>query len=95
MRFEYTPIPSPAVPKHHRPYTTVPDLVGLEVGRALTRLMAIWPCVHVEAATATAAARLIVIAQRPHAGTRLPAFGVVVGRGYRPTTVNITVGARP
>jgi hypothetical protein len=51
--------------------------------------------VNVQAAAATSGARAVVVAQSPSAGTRVPAYGVKVGRGYRPTTVELTVAARP
>jgi hypothetical protein len=65
-----------------------------DAASALARLHGIWPCVDVDAARDTGAGRLAVVAQRPVAGTRVPAFGVMVGRGYRPTTVAVTLAAR-
>jgi hypothetical protein len=88
-------IPSPAVPKHHARWALVPDLVGMEGNAALRALpRSMWPCVHIRSARATSAEGLAVVAQAPHAGTRLPAFGVRVGRGYRPTTVSIFLAVR-
>jgi beta-lactam-binding protein with PASTA domain len=72
---------------------TVPRLVGLDANAALGRLTAIWPCVSVRAATSTAAYELVVVAQSPRAGTQVPAFGVRVGGGYRPTTMRLTLAA--
>jgi hypothetical protein len=92
IRFGVSPIPSPAVPKRHARFTTVPRLVGREFAAAVRQLHGIWPCVHLQAATATRSTRLVV-GQRPRPGTRVPAFGVRVGRGYRPTTVDLTVAA--
>jgi hypothetical protein len=94
IRFMPSMIASPVVPKHHRKYAIVPKLIGLEAEGALRRLDAIWPCVDVLPAHATAATRLAVVGQTPRAATRVPAFGVMVGRGYRPTTMRIVLGAR-
>jgi hypothetical protein len=93
LKFMYSMIPSPAVPIHHARWAYVPQLVGEDFGVASNKLHAIWPCVHVQAATATSAARMIIAAQSPQPGARVPAFGVLSGRGYRPTTVNVTVAA--
>lgn len=92
IRFFPSPIPSPAVPKKHPKWTTVPALVGRDWPHV--HLKAIWPCVHVRAAHGTSATRLVVVAQSPPAGTRVPAYGVMVGRGYRPTTVSLTLVSR-
>jgi beta-lactam-binding protein with PASTA domain len=94
LRFLPSFIPSAAVPKHHARWTYVPRLVGEDFGDASKKLHAIWPCVQVQAAAATSDARVIVVAQSPRAGTRVTAFGVLSGRGYRPTTVNVTVAVR-
>jgi len=94
MKFMYSEIPSPAVPIHHPRWTRVPRLVGEEFTRAFASLTSVWPCVHVRAATATSGARVVVVSQDPPSGTRVPAYGVKVGRGYRPTTVDLTVAAR-
>jgi hypothetical protein len=72
----------------------VPLLVGEDFGEASKKLHAIWPCVDVQLATAVSATRMIVVAQTPPAGTRVRAFGVLSSRGYRPTTVNVTLAAR-
>lgn len=93
LKFLYSMIPSAAVPLHHTRWTYVPRLVGDDFGHATKNLRAIWPCVHVQPATATSAARLIVVAQSPGAGTRVRAFGVLFSRGYRPTTMNVTLAA--
>lgn len=92
LTFDPSFIPSPAVPMHHARWAFVPQLVG-EDSTAITRLRAIWPCVEVRPATATSASRVVIVAQNPPAGTRVPAYGVMVGRGYRPTTVHLTVAA--
>ena len=94
LRFMPSLVPSPAVPKHHARWAYVPRLVGEDFGGASNKLHAIWACVHVQPATAMSAARVIVVAQSPRAGTRVPAFGVLSGLGYRPTTVNVTVAAK-
>jgi beta-lactam-binding protein with PASTA domain len=91
LRFGSSGIPSPAVPLHHARVTRVPRLVGREFSDAVRRLTAIWPCVRVRGANGTSSSRIIVVAQDPSPGTRVPAFGVMVGRGYRPTTVDLTV----
>jgi hypothetical protein len=72
----------------------VPDLVGSEFASAAKRLQAIWPCVHLRPALATSATRIVVVAQRPKPGTRVPAYGVMIGRGFRPTTMDVTVAVR-
>jgi beta-lactam-binding protein with PASTA domain len=92
LKFGYSPIPSPGVPLHHARFTKVPKLVGREFSDALRRLTAIWPCVRVRAASATSSSRVVVITQKPGPGTQVPAFGVVVGHSFRPTTVELTVG---
>jgi len=94
LKFMFSAIPSPSVPMHHVRWTHVPRLVGEEFRHASANLVAIWPCVHVRAATAISGTRLVVVAQSPRSGTRVPAFGVLSGRGYRPTTVNVTVEAQ-
>jgi hypothetical protein len=91
MHFGPSPIPSPAVLLRHARFTTVPKLVGREFAAAARQLQSIWPCVHVRAASTTSSTRLVIVAQNPSPGTRVPAFGVRVGRGYRPTTVDLTV----
>ena len=89
LKFEVSPIPSPVYPLHHARWAHVPRLVGDDYSTAKRKITAIWPCVHVRAANATAASRLMVVAQRPAAGTRVPAYGVKTGqRGYRPTTID-------
>jgi beta-lactam-binding protein with PASTA domain len=87
-------IPSPSAPRHHARWTHVPQLTGSEYADASRKLRAIWPCVHVQAARGTSASRAVIVAQRPRAGTRVPAYGVQVAGGYRPTTVSLTVAAR-
>ena len=95
LKFGYTPIPSPAVPVHHARWTHVPRLVGVEFRQAAARLTAIWPCVHVRAATKTSGARLVVVSQSPSPDTRVRAYGVLHSDGgYRPTTVDLIVAAR-
>jgi hypothetical protein len=94
LTFLPTPIPSLAVPIHHARWTYVPQLVGDEFGAASKTLHAIWPCVHVRAATASSATHMVVVAQMPAAGTRVPAYVTVRPHGYRPTTVDVTVAAR-
>jgi len=95
LNFEPSPIPSPAVPKHHPRWTYVPQLVGYEYAEASGKLRMIWPCVHVQPASGTSGSRAVVVAQKPSAGTRVPAYGVLgAGGGYRPTTVDLTVAAR-
>ena len=94
LKFSFSPIPSPAFPTHHARWTYVPKLVGLEYRSATTKLYAIWPCVHVRAAGGTPAFRIVVVAQKPAPGTRLPAYGVKVGQAFRPTTLDLTVAAR-
>ena len=73
----------------------MPPLDGEEFAKGAQKLHAIWPCVHVQPATATSDSRVVVVAQNPRAGTRLPAYGVLSGRGFRPTTVTVTVAAQP
>jgi hypothetical protein len=96
VRLKFMPsfIPSPAVPKHHARWTHIPPLVGKEFAPAVAKLNGIWPCVRLRPAAAASATRAVIVAQSPPAGTRVPAFGVMVGRGYRPTTVDLTVAAR-
>jgi len=95
LTFQIAPIPSPFAPLHHARWTHVPSLVGDDYETASRELHAVWPCVHVRAANATSAYRLVVVAQHPGAGARVPAWGVKTGRhGYRPTTVDLTVAAR-
>ncbi len=95
MKFEFSPIPSPAFPTHHARWTFVPKLVGLDYAVAARKLHAIWPCVHVRAASGTPAFHVVVVEQKPLAGTRVRAYGVRTGRhGFRPTTVDVTVAAR-
>jgi beta-lactam-binding protein with PASTA domain len=94
LKFGPSFIPSPSAPIHHARWTYVPQLVGSEYADASEKLRAIWPCVRVQAASGTSASRAVVVAQSPRAGTRVPAYGVQVARGYRPTTVNLTVAAR-
>jgi hypothetical protein len=75
----------------------VPRLVGYEAAQALPKLPdTIWACVHITAATASSATRLVVVAQSPAAGTRVPAYGVrTADRGFKFTTVDLTVAAQP
>jgi hypothetical protein len=70
-------------------------MVGREFREATAGLVAIWTCVNVRAETATSGKRIVVVAQDPPAGTRVRAYGVESKRGYRPTTVALTVAARP
>jgi hypothetical protein len=93
LRFEFSPIPSAAVPKHHARWTHVPRLVGRDFDRAASELTGIWPCPHGPPARGTSATRLVVSAQRPGAGTRVPDYGYMTGRAYHPTTVDVTVAA--
>ena len=83
-----------AVPKQHARWTHVPQLVGQEY-IATTKVQAIQPCIHLKAATATSASRVVIVAQNPPAGTRVPAFGVETGRGFKPSTVDLTLAAQP
>jgi beta-lactam-binding protein with PASTA domain len=83
-----------AVPKQHARWTYVPQLVGHEY-IATTKVQAIQPCIRLKAATATSASRIVVVAQNPPAGTRVPAFGVETGRGFKPSTVDLRVAAQP
>ena len=87
-------VPSLAVPKQHARWTYVPRFVGREYV-ATTSLRAVLPCIHVRAATATFASRIVIVAQNPARGTRVPAFGVQTGRAYKPSTVDLTIAARP
>jgi hypothetical protein len=87
-------IPSLAVPKRHARWAYVPRFVGREYV-ATTNLQAVLPCIHVRAATATSASRIVIVAQDPAPGTRVPAFGVKKGRAYKPTTVDLTIAAQP
>jgi hypothetical protein len=93
VKFQSSPIPSPDVPTRRPRWTYTPDLVG-EEATAAYRLRAIWPCLHVRAASGVAASRLVVVAQRPPPHTRVPAYGVSIGRGWRPTTMDVYVAAR-
>ena len=87
--------PLNAPPRNRPRWTYVPDLVGEEASTAFGQLDALWPCVHVRAAKATSASRLVVVRQSPTAGTRVRAYGVKVGSGgWRPTIVNVEVEAR-
>ena len=79
------------------------DLVqGEELARLATepareaRLAPLPDDVHasVRAAGGTPAFRIVVVAQKPAPGTRLPAYGVKVGQAFRPTTLDLTVAAR-
>ena len=89
------PSPTPSAPINRPQWTYVPDLVGKEAPAAFAQLReAIWPCVHVRAAQATSASRLVVVKQSLAPGTRVPAYGVKVGGGWRPTTVNVEVEAK-
>ena len=95
VRFAPNMVPSLSFPQQHPRFTTVPKLVGLEVSDAVKRLHALLPCIRIRAATATSATRLVVVAQEPMAGTRLPAYGVETATGsFQPTTVRLTVAAR-
>ena len=93
IHFGHSNIPLGAV-KRHPKFTTVPRLVGREVIDAIGQLRYIQHCVEVRAATATSSSRLIVVAQDPKAGSRVLAEGVKVGRGFRHTTVDLTVMAK-
>ena len=66
------PSPLATAPLNRPRWTYVPDLVGEEASTAFGQLDALWPCVHVRAATATSASRLVVVKQSPAAGTRVP-----------------------
>jgi hypothetical protein len=99
LKLGFSPIPSPSVPKRHARWTGVPELVGMPYADAATKLVAsvgdaIWPCVHIRGAESTSATQMVVVAQSPPAGTRVRAFGVLSRRGYRKTTVDLTVAAR-
>ena len=94
LKFGISPIPSPSVPIHHARWTRVPQLVGDHPREAEANLVAIWPCFRLLPADSTFPTELVVVAQSPPAGTRVPAYGVRTGRGYRPTTVDVTVAAR-
>jgi hypothetical protein len=87
-------VPTPAVPKQHARWAYVPRFVGREYVET-TSLRAVLPCIHVEPATATSASRIVVVSQEPAPGTRLPAFGVTTRRGYKPSTVDLTIAGRP
>ena len=93
LKFGYSPIPSPTVPLVRPKWTYVPDLLGKDVASAST-LRAIWPCVHVRAATDTSASHLVIVEQRPAPHTRVPAYGVRVGRGWRPTRMDLYLAAK-
>ena len=94
LTFLLPPTPSLAVPKQHARWAYVPQLVGHEYV-ATTKLQAIQPCIHVVPATATSASRIVIVAQNPAPGTRVPAFGVKKGRAYKPSTVDLTIAAQP
>lgn len=95
LKFMYRPIPTPAVPDHHPRWTHVPGVIGKDFRQAAAGLVAIWPCVHVQSERSTSGTRLIVVSQDPPASARVRAYGVLSKRGYRPTTVSMTVAARP
>jgi hypothetical protein len=100
LKFGFSPIPSPSVPKHHVRWTHVPNLVGKPFTEAAPELAAvgpdaIWPCVHIREETSTSSTEMVVIAQNPAGGTRVRAYGVLSRAGYRKTTVDLTVAARP
>src|SRR4051794_21626666 len=95
LAFLGSAVTSPTAPKHHRRWAYVPRLVGDDFGPATARLSAMWSCQHGAAASRTSAARLVISAQRPAAGTRVPAYGYLTGRAYHPTAVDLTVAARP
>jgi beta-lactam-binding protein with PASTA domain len=88
------PIPSPGGPLHHQRWATVPDLVGKDAASAAESLRMMWGCLHLRAASGTDGSRLVVVQQRPPAGTRVPAYGVRSGHAYRPTTVDLYIAAR-
>jgi hypothetical protein len=94
LKFQYGEIPSPTAPDHHARWTRVPELLGRDFAAAEDDLVAIWPCVHVQPAQGTSGTRMVIVAQKPRAGMRVPAYGVRVGHHYRPTTVDLTVAAR-
>src|SRR3954469_3836914 len=50
LSFTPSPIPSAAVPKHHRRWAYVPRLVGADFGPATAGLTAMWSCQHGAAA---------------------------------------------
>jgi hypothetical protein len=100
LKFGFTPIPSPSVPKHHARWTHVPNLVGKSFADVTTELAvnerdAIWPCVHIRGEKSTSSTQMVVVAQSPSGGTRVRAYGVLSRAGYRKTTVDLTVAARP
>jgi hypothetical protein len=86
-------VPSLAVPKRHARWAYLPRFVGREYV-ATTSLQPVTPCIHLRAATASAS-RIVIVAQNPAPGTRVPAFGVKKGRAYKPTTVDLTIAAQP
>jgi len=98
LTFQAFPLGSQSVPQKRPRWTYVPSLVGKELSVAVDRLNAIEPCVRVRSASATSATRLIVVSQNPPAGTRVPAYGVVVmsplGRGWRQTTMRLVAAAQ-
>ena len=94
LRFGSSEIPSPGFPLHHPRWAYVPQLVGKHPRDADAGLVAMWPCFHLRPAHETTATDLVVVAQSPSAGTRVPAYGVGTQRGYRPTTVQLTIAAR-
>ena len=94
LNLDLPPSPLATAPLNRPRWTYVPDLVGEEASTAFGQLDALWPCVHVRAATATSASRLVVVKQSPAAGTRVRAYGVKVGGGWSPTIVNVEVEAR-
>jgi hypothetical protein len=94
LKFGVSEIPSQAVPLRHARWTTLPRLVGKHPREASAGLVAIQPCFHLRPAQASSATDLRVVAESPPAGTRPRAFGVRSPRGYRPTTVELTVAAR-
>lgn|SRR3954451_3397208 len=92
LKFSGSLIPSPTGTRH--PYrVSIPRLVGKDAN-AIERLRGIWACVHVDGASATSASRLVIVSQHPPAGTRVPAYGVLTARGFRPTTVDVVAAAR-
>jgi len=94
LKFLLAPIPSPVAPIHHARWTYVPRLIGNDAHTASRKLRAIWPCFRVRGANGTSAWHVVVVAQHPAPGTRVRAYGVRTPRGYRVTTVQLTVAAR-
>lgn len=90
------PIPSPAGPIHHARWAIVPKFVGESLGDVASTIpRAIWGCLRIHGERDIDASRVVIVGQRPAAGTRVPAYGVGTrSGGFRVTTVTLLFRAR-